>query len=95
MARFSFLRMAVQCLARPRLLARLAGAAWCFRRRGWYRRPPFLPLPSTEYMRWRLHTAFGDEQAAPNVADLDSYLKWAAWMRQQRDVEAFRRTDAY
>ncbi|MGQ0815524.1 MAG: hypothetical protein ACT4O1_13885 [Gemmatimonadota bacterium] len=75
--------MAARCLTRPHTLVLLAGAAWRFRRRDWYRRAPFLPLPSAAYMRWRLHTAFGDEHATPGPADLEAYLKWTAWMRNE------------
>lgn len=84
MPSFNFRGVAGRALARPRLLLLLLGAAWRFRRRDWYRRLPFLPLPSDEYMRWRQQTAFGDERAAPAVDQLESYLEWAAWMRRHR-----------
>ena len=75
-----------QILTRPRLWPRLLGAAWRFRRRDWFRHAPFLPLPSRAYMEWRLHTAFGDEQATPTADQLESYLEWTARMRDhQRD----------
>jgi hypothetical protein len=77
--------LAVRCITRPRLFPLLLTAAWRFRRRDWYRRSPFLPMPPSDYMRWRLHTAFGDEQAAPSANDLEAYLKWSAWMRKRRD----------
>ena len=80
---FRLLRVAAKLLLRPRLLPLLLGAAWRFRRRGWYRRPPFLPLPSADYLRWRLHTAFGDENAVPSVRDLEKYLRWTASMRRR------------
>ncbi len=44
-------------------------------RRGWWRRPPFLPLPSAEYVRFRLLTQYGDA-AAPTRDDVVSYLRW-------------------
>ena len=28
-------------------------------------RPPFLPLPDREYLRWRMYTAYADEAAVP------------------------------
>lgn len=43
--------------------------------RGWWRRPPFLPLPSPAYLRFRLETAYG-EQRAPAPADVVTYLRW-------------------
>lgn len=55
----------------------LARVAWRFRRRGWYRRFPFLPLPSREYVRWRMHTAYGRDEAVPPVDDVVRYARWA------------------
>ena len=51
------LTIVAQALRRPRLLWLLPLAGWHFRRRDWYRRWPFLPLPSTRYLDWRMHTA--------------------------------------
>ena len=81
---FSLRAVAAQCVRHPSLLVLLAGAAWRFRRRGWYRRAPFLPLPSEDYMKWRLHTAFADEQAGPEARDLIAYLKWARAMDKRK-----------
>jgi hypothetical protein len=67
---------------RPRLALRLAREGLHYRRRGWWRRPPFLPLPPREYLEWRLHTAYGDdEEADPTPDELDRYVRWA---RRQR-----------
>jgi hypothetical protein len=71
-------------LRHPRLIAPLLAAAWRFRARGWYRRPPFLPLPPPEYVAWRLQTAYGSENAVPPAADLLRYLDWSAWLRSRR-----------
>lgn len=49
---------------------------WAFRARGWYRRPPFLPLPSEEYIRWRMYTAYGDEDAIPPAEDVIRFARW-------------------
>lgn len=43
---------------------------------GWWRRPPFLPLPSGEYLRFRLLTQYGDARARPSGRDVVSYLEW-------------------
>ena len=46
-------------------------------RPGWWRRPPFLPLPDRDYLRFRLLTAYGgDGTAAPTDHDLITYLEW-------------------
>jgi hypothetical protein len=79
----SFVRLFVRVLFRPRLLMLLLVTGWRFRRRGWYRRPPFLPLPPANYMQWRMHTAYGDEQRLPTPNELEAYLRWAARMRSQ------------
>jgi hypothetical protein len=41
---------------------------------GWWRRPPFLPVPDREYVRFRLETQYGDGPPAP--ADVVTYLRW-------------------
>jgi hypothetical protein len=83
---FTLLRVAARSLLRPRLLATMLATGWRFRRRDWYRRPPFLPLPPADYMRWRLHTAYGDEHGAPSPAELEAYVRWSARMRANKPV---------
>ena len=62
----------------PRVAADLLSLAWSLRRLNWYRTPPFLPVPPREYLRWRMHTAYGDEDAVPPVRDV---LRFARWRR--------------
>jgi len=69
--------LTIRAALRPRLAADLLRVAWRFRRRGWYRRFPFLPLPATEYVRWRMHTAYGDYAAVPPARDVERYAQWA------------------
>jgi hypothetical protein len=57
----------------------MLGAAWRFRRSGWYRRPPFLPLPPAAYLDWRMHTAYG-ESGEPRPEEVGRYLRWSARM---------------
>jgi hypothetical protein len=68
-------------LRHPALIPPLLAAAWRFRRRDWYRRAPFLPVPPPEYVAWRLHTAYGSEDALPPAADLQRYLRWTRRVR--------------
>ena len=82
------MHVAVRALVRPRLLLTLLATGWRFRRRDWFRRPPFLPVPPAEYMRWRLHTAYGDEQAAPSASELEAYVRWSARMRRGQPSES-------
>jgi len=73
------LQLALRALVRPRLALDLARLAWSFRAREWYRHPPFLPLPPREYIRWRMFTVYGDEEAVP---PLDDVVRFAQWRRQ-------------
>ena len=44
---------------------------------GWWRRAPFLPLPSPDYLRFRLQTAYGGAgDRAPEPRDIVTYLRW-------------------
>lgn len=70
-------------MTRPWLIPLLVSTAWAFRARSWYRRPPFLPLPSAGYLEWRLETAYGAEVTDPPVEDLIRYLRWARAMRKR------------
>lgn len=47
-------------------------------RRGWWRRPPFLPVPGEAYWNFRLVTAFGGSgvDAVLEGADVVAYLQW-------------------
>lgn len=71
-------------MRRPRLIAALLRAAWRFRARGWWRRPPFLPLPPRDYVDWRMHTAYGDDGRQPTGAELARYVRWANRMHRSR-----------
>ena len=77
-----YLSTAGLAFRRPRMIPHLLRAAWAFRARDWYRRPPFLPLPPVSYMRWRLETAYGDPEARPAPAELARYLAWGTDQRR-------------
>jgi len=70
-------RLLLDALARPGIWPGLAGLAWRFRRRRWYARPPFLPLPPPEYLGWRVDTAFGGTDAPVPVGLLRRYARWS------------------
>ena len=72
--------------ARPRALRAMLGAAWRFRARRWWRRPPFLPVPPREYLEWRMHTAYGDGGREPTAGELERYLRWANRMHRTRHI---------
>lgn len=66
----------VRGLLNPRLGLDLLKTAWAFRRRGWWARRPFLPLPDRDYLRWRMYTAYADEAAVPPVEDVIRFARW-------------------
>lgn len=70
------IHLAARALGSPSLARDLLRVAWRFRRRGWYHRPPFLPIPSRTYVRWRMHTAYGDHDAVPPAEDVIRYARW-------------------
>jgi hypothetical protein len=71
------LTLALRSVANPATGAALLRVAWRFRERGWYRRFPFLPLPSRAYVRWRMLTAYGSYDAIPPADDVVRYARWA------------------
>ncbi len=71
--------LAARAIVNPRVASDLLSLAWSMRRRRWYLQPPYLPLPPPEYVRWRMYTAYGREDAVPPVADV---LRMARWRRE-------------
>ncbi|MCE2454537.1 MAG: hypothetical protein J4G12_01800 [Gemmatimonadetes bacterium] len=77
------LAMAALVLTNPRYLPLALSSAWAFRAHRWWARPPFLPLPSLTYVRWRMDTAYGDPAAAPSRDELKGFLQWAHRARKE------------
>lgn len=71
------LSLALRAVRHPATGAALLRVAWRFRRRRWWRRAPFLPLPDRDYLRWRMHTAYGDYDIVPPADDVIRYARWA------------------
>jgi hypothetical protein len=69
--------LALRGIADPMLGIALVRVAWRFRRRGWWARFPFLPVPSRTYLAWRMHTVYGDHHAVPPADDIERYARWA------------------
>lgn len=43
---------------------------------GWWRRAPFLPVPSRDYLAFRMVTQYGDANHRATSADVLNYLAW-------------------
>lgn len=69
--------LAARSIRKPKLGVALARVAWRFRRRGWHKRFPFLPVPDRTYLKWRMHTAYGDHDAVPPARDVERYALWS------------------
>lgn len=69
--------LALRALRDPLTGIALLRVAWRFRRIHWWRRFPFLPVPAMDYVKWRMYTAYGDENAVPPPEDVERYARWA------------------
>jgi hypothetical protein len=67
--------------ARPRLWPAAVRQLRTLAPHGWWRRPPFLPLPDRDWMAFRLTTAYGDPGAALEPADVVAWLEWSDTVR--------------
>ena len=43
---------------------------------GWWRRRPFLPVPTREYLTFRTLTQYGQTRRPPTPEDVVDYLAW-------------------
>lgn len=75
-------------VVRPVLWPTAAVQVWRLARRGWWRRPPFLPLPTREYLDMRLVTQYGgtpeEARAAVRAGDVVDYLRWCRQWNRSR-----------
>ena len=69
-------RAAVALAHRPSLWGTAASQLFRLAEPGWWRRRPHLPLPSADYLRFRLQTQYGDPDREPEPDDLVTYLHW-------------------
>jgi hypothetical protein len=69
-------RLSARAFVSPRLALDLLRTAWAFRRRHWWRKPPFLPVPDRTYLKWRMYTAYADENAVPPAEDVIRFARW-------------------
>jgi hypothetical protein len=75
-------RIAVAVARRPHLWATAVRQARRTARPGWWRRPPFLPVPERDYLHFRLVTQYGGTDEPPAPGDVVDYLEWCReWER--------------
>lgn len=70
------LALSARAIVNPLLAIDLLRVAWRFRHRHWFRRFPFLPLPASSYVKWRMYTAYGEDNAIPPVDDVIAFARW-------------------
>ncbi|MEZ5261321.1 MAG: hypothetical protein R2755_05975 [Acidimicrobiales bacterium] len=55
---------------------------------GWWRRPPFLPLPPADYAAFRAQTMWGGAGVLPSGPETsvtaDQLVHWLAWSGEER-----------
>ncbi len=71
-----WLRVVLAVVRRPSLWPTAVRQMYRTAAPGWYRRAPFLPLPSGDYLRFRLVTQYGDAKHRPDPIDVVNYLSW-------------------
>ena len=70
-------RILIAVVLRPRLWSVFVRQALRLAGRGWWHRPPFLPVPALPYAGFRAITQYGDPDASPTVEDVLTWLEWA------------------
>jgi hypothetical protein len=75
-------RIAAAVARRPSLWPTAARQARRTARPGWWKRPPFVPLPTDEYLHFRTVTQYGETERPPHPGDVVDYLAWCReWER--------------
>lgn len=68
--------MAAALSRRPDLWRTALSRSAALAPRGWWRRPPFLPVPPPEYLAWRAECATGDPHGPLDPQEVVSWLEW-------------------
>ena len=66
----------IAVLCRPSLWITALTQLFRLTPRRWWARAPFLPVPTREYIRFRVLTQYGERGHTLEVADVLSYLLW-------------------
>ena len=75
-------RLTLALSLRPSLWLTACRQAHRLAGRGWWWRPPFLPVPAPAYARFRALTQYGEPDRPPDVADVVTWLAWAREMER-------------
>ncbi len=70
------IRVAFAVVRRPALWPTAVRAVRRTATPGWWHRRPFLPVPSGDYLRFRMVTQYGETDRQPDPADVLNYLAW-------------------
>lgn len=71
-------------LSRPGLWGTAIRQAQKFAPDGWWRSPPFLPLPDPELLAFRSVTQYGDPDHDPESGDIVTWLQWCRAEHRRR-----------
>ncbi|MBG02341.1 MAG: hypothetical protein CL470_08735 [Acidimicrobiaceae bacterium] len=82
----SLFKEIMKIAVRPHLWVVAVTQLWHLRKKNWYKSFPFMPIPSKEYLQFRLLTAYGNEDPGEYIEkDLITYLKWSrGWKTSAR-----------
>lgn len=69
-------RLIAAVLGRPHLWVTSIRQLMALSPSRWWLHPPFLPVPSREYVSFRTHTQYGSGRTDPEVYDVIDYLEW-------------------
>ena len=75
-------RICFVVLKHPRLWTTAVRQARRTAPHGWWHRPPFLPVPTREYLQFRLVTQYGVPDRRPDPRDVLNYLVWCKRVQQ-------------
>ncbi|MGC2485520.1 MAG: hypothetical protein WA359_04665 [Acidimicrobiales bacterium] len=84
MTGLSIRELSMRLARHPRDIPPVLRATWRLRRRGWWRRAPFLPLPGRGYWHFRVVTATGSPRGRTSANDVIEFAKWSNQQKSER-----------
>jgi hypothetical protein len=73
----TYLKLVGAVIVRPRLWVIALRQARRLVPRNWWSTGNHLPLPTREYIDFRMTTQYGDASHQPDIADIIDYLEWS------------------